>query len=244
MSQRESDTESSWKTKLIHLGLQLPNDIIDFIFPRICIVSGERIPEGNSNPYVTDSILNSLVRISSKDKAELLSKIHADECISVFTFSGECDMSHIIHTMKYKGFKSVGELLGRILGEELKCQHLYCDYIIPVPVHKARLRERGFNQSYHISKGVCKIIGGEVIDDLVVRVRNTRSQTTLSKAERSSNVKEAFEINAKYKQNIENYRVLIVDDVITTGATVNEIAKALRTCKVKKVIAASVAMAS
>ncbi len=244
MSQRESDTESSWRTKLVQFGLQIPNDIIDFIFPRICIVSGERIPEGNSNPFVKDSILNSLIRISSIDKAELLSKIEADNCISVFIFSGECEISQIIHTMKYKGFRSVGEVLGRIVGEELKHQQVECDYIVPVPIHKARLRERGFNQSYHISKGVCKIIGGEVINDLVLRVRNTQSQTTLNKAERSLNVKEAFEINAKYKHSIENYRVIIVDDVITTGATINEITEVLRSCGAKKVMAATVAMAT
>ncbi len=244
MSQRESDTESSWRTKLIQFGLQIPNDIIDFIFPRICIVSGERIPEGNSNPFVTDSILYSLSKISSTDKAELLSKIEADDCISVFTFSGECEMSQIIHTMKYKGFRSVGEVLGRVLGEELKHQQVECDYIIPVPIHKARLRERGFNQSYHISKRVCKIIGGKVIDDLVVRVRNTQTQTKLNREERSENVRKAFQINYKHKLHVEGSVVLVVDDVITTGATINEITEVLRTCGVKKVMAATVAMAS
>jgi len=244
LSQRESDTESSWRTKLIQFGLQIPNDIIDFIFPRICIVSGERIPEGNSNPFVTDSILYSLSKISSTDKAELLSKIEADDCISVFTFSGECEMSQIIHTMKYKGFRSVGEVLGRVLGEELKHQQVECDYIIPVPIHKARLRERGFNQSYHISKRVCKIIGGKVIDDLVVRVRNTQTQTKLNREERSENVRKAFQINYKHKLHVEGSVVLVVDDVITTGATINEITEVLRTCGVKKVMAATVAMAS
>jgi ComF family protein len=244
LNRRESDTESSWRTKLSQSSLQIPKDILDFIFPRICIVSGEKIPEGNSNPFVIDSILHSLSKISLSDKAELLSKIEADDCTSLFRFSGECEMSQIIHTMKYKGFRSVGEVLGRILGEELKHQQVECDYIIPVPIHKARKRERGFNQSYHISKGVSDIIGGEVIDDMVVRVRNTQSQTTLNKAERSSNVKEAFEFNAKYKHSIENYRVLIVDDVITTGATIIEMVKVLRLSGVKKVVAGSVAMAT
>lgn len=244
LNRRESDTESSWRTKLFQGTLQIPKDILDFIFPRICIVSGEKIPENNSNPFVRDSILNSLVKISPSDKAELLSKIHADECISLFRFSGECEMSQVIHTMKYKGFRSVGEVLGRILGEELKQQQILCDYIIPVPIHKARLRERGFNQSYHISKGVSKITGGKVSDDLVVRIRNTQSQTTLNRSERASNVKEAFELSAKYNRIIKDSVVLIADDVITTGATINEIVKVLRSSNVRKVIAGSVAMAS
>lgn len=153
-------------------------------------------------------------------------------------------MSQIIHTMKYKGFRSVGEVLGRVLGEELKHQQVECDYIIPVPIHKARLRERGFNQSYHISKRVCKIIGGKVIDDLVVRVRNTQTQTKLNREERSENVRKAFQINYKHKLHVEGSVVLVVDDVITTGATINEITEVLRTCGVKKVMAATVAMAS
>ena len=245
LSRRESDTENSWRTKLSQSSLQIPKDILDFIFPRICIVSGEKIPEDNSNPFVSDSILNSLNRISSSDKAELSSKLEADECLSLFTFSGDCEMSQIIHTMKYNGFKSIGNVLGRILGEELaKKQHGEINFILPVPIHKARLRERGYNQSYHIAKGVAGIIGGVLADDLVIRNRNTQTQTKLNRKERSENVSRAFDINSKHRLRVESSVVLVVDDVITTGATINEITKVLRTCGVKRVIAASVARAS
>lgn len=245
LNRRESDTENSWRTKLLQGTLQIPKDILDFIFPRICIVSGEKIPEDNSNQYVTDSILTSLNRISSSDEAELSSKLEADECLSLYTFSGECVMSQIIHSMKYSGFKSIGDVLGRILGEELfKDLHEQIDFIIPVPIHKVRMKERGYNQSYHIAKGVAGIAGGVLANDLVIRNRNTKTQTKLNKRERSENVSLAFDINSKHRLSVEGSVVLVVDDVITTGATINEITKVLRAGGVKKVIAASVAMAS
>ena len=245
LNQRESGTENSWRTKLFQGTLQFPKDILDFIFPRICIVSGEKIPEDNSNPFVSDSILTSLNRISSSDEAELFSKLEADECLSLFTFSGECEMSKIIHTMKYSGFKSIGNVLGRILGEELaKKLQGEINFILPVPIHKARMKERGYNQSYHIAKGVAGIVSGVLANDLVIRNRNTQTQTKLNKKERSENVSLAFEINSKNSLRVENSVVLVVDDVITTGATINEITKVLRDSGVKNVIAASVAMAS
>lgn len=245
LSQKESDTESSWRTKLFQGTLQIPKDILDFIFPRICIVSGEKIPESNSNQYICDLILNSLSRISSSDEAELASKIEADECLSLYAVSEECRMSQIIHTMKYNGFRSIGNVLGRLLGKELADKfNEEVNFIVPVPIHKARLKERGFNQSYHIARGVEEITGSSLANGLIIRNRNTQTQTKLGKTERSENVSRAFEVNNKNKLSIEGSVVLVVDDVITTGATINEITRALRTCEVRKVIAASVAMAS
>jgi ComF family protein len=147
--------------------------------------------------------------------------------------------------MKYSGFKCIGDVLGRILGEELyKDFPEQIDLIVPVPIHKVRMKERGYNQSYNIAKGVAGIVGGVLANDLVIRNRNTQTQTKLNKKERSVNVSRAFEINSKHRLSVEGSVVLVVDDVITTGATINEITRVLRACGVKKVIAASVAMAS
>ncbi len=239
MSPRESDTENSWITKLEHFALQIPRDIAEFVFPRICIVSGEMLPPENSNDFVHDSVLTSLEKVIQADRDELHQKISADTSFTLLAFRGNCPLSEIIHAMKYKGFSKIGTLLGKDAGRDLTT---VADFLIPVPLHKARLRERGYNQSGLIARGISYIKGGEVIEDAVLRIRNTPSQTKLGIDERASNVKDAFRINHKHASKFEGQSVLIVDDVVTTGSTANEVIKVIRNAGAANVGFASVAM--
>lgn len=208
------------------------------------MISGERIPSGNSNSYISDSVLNSLERATAGDLLGLSSRLEADESFSVFKYYENCELSKAIHLMKYRGFWKIGEMFGEILGRRLasetRCSN---EKIIPVPLHRARLRERGYNQSIHISRGVSRVCGGSVYEGAVIRTRNTQTQTKLNREERTLNVDRAFDLNYRKSGEIRGGTFLIIDDIITTGATVNEISRLLRMHGAVKVVAASVAVA-
>jgi len=101
--------------------------------------------------------------------------------------------------------------------------------LVPVPLAPGRLRERGFNQSAHLARALARRVGGTVRDDVLVRVRATVSQTQLTPAERRANVQHAFAVPAHRSEAIRGLSVVLVDDVLTTGATLNACATALLT---------------
>lgn len=98
---------------------------------------------------------------------------------------------------------------------------------VPVPLAPGRLRERGFNQSAHLARALAQRCGGRVIDDALVRVRATVSQTQLTPAERRANVHHAFIVPAQQRAAVRGRSLVLVDDVLTTGATLNACAVAL-----------------
>ncbi len=100
------------------------------------------------------------------------------------------------------------------------------ELIVPVPLHPARKRERRYNQSEILAEEVSKITGIETLN-ILKRTKNTKTQTELSPTERRKNVKNAFCVRKTYKKTISNKRVLLIDDVMTTGATLDECSKIL-----------------
>ena len=102
----------------------------------------------------------------------------------------------------------------------------YLDFIIPVPLHKSRMREREFNQAQVLSEQVAKEFNKKLLSDVLVRNRQTRTQTELAFEERRKNVARSFTV--KDAQSIKHANLLLIDDVLTTGATSSEAAKALK----------------
>ena len=115
------------------------------------------------------------------------------------------------------------------------------DCVIPVPLNKRKERERGYNQSDFVAKGISSIINVPVFSDVVRRVKYTVTQTHLNAQERKKNIAEAFAVTQSEK--IKNKNILIVDDIITTGSTIQETAKVLMDSGATKVIAGSVGLA-
>jgi len=147
----------------------------------------------------------------------------------------------IIHLLKYNRKRSLGTRLGRMLAVSLlhDSRTNDVDLVVPVPLHKSRLRERGYNQSYFLAQPIGKDLSKPVRDDLLVRVKRTRSQTDLSPTERVKNVSEAFKV--KRPDEVRGRKVMLVDDVITTGATVEACSRALLEGGAIDVVVAAVA---
>lgn len=162
--------------------------------------------------------------------------------IALFRVAHNSDYMKIIHSIKYYGFRKVGYQLGNELGKLIKNQiNIGYDFIVSVPIHSARLRERGFNQSEIIARGIAKILGVSVDTKLIKRFRYTKTQTLLSGEERKTNVQNVFKgYNEKTKLN--NETILLIDDVLTTGSTINECAKTLLNIGARRVDVATLAI--
>lgn len=132
----------------------------------------------------------------------------------------------IIYDLKYHKKRYISYHISEIMYDRLKIEGVDSfDMIIPVPLHAAKERERGFNQTYLIGKYLSKMTEKEVNNKTLVRVKNTITQNKLSREERRKNLKNAFEVINK--ENIDEKSILLIDDIFTTGSTVNECSRIL-----------------
>jgi ComF family protein len=154
-------------------------------------------------------------------------KIKLEIALSAFTFIKKGKVQRLMHELKYQGNTKVGELMGIELGKEIDKAKITdkVDVVIPVPLHKKKLKQRGYNQSQFIAIGVAKVLECEMDTDLLKRMEHSESQTRKSKYERWENVGEAFTLTDA-NQYIGKH-ILLVDDVVTTGATLEACCKKL-----------------
>jgi len=138
---------------------------------------------------------------------------------SLFRFEKGSAYQSLLHDLKYHGNRNVGLYLGRLLGQELlHTSFSRCDLMIPVPLHRKRLNQRGYNQSEIIARGASEITGIPVQTNLIERKKDTRSQTTMNRLERFDNISTAF-LTPNFSADLTEKKVLLIDDVVTTGAT-------------------------
>jgi ComF family protein len=137
---------------------------------------------------------------------------------SLAYFTPDGLLQHLLHRLKYEDRKEIGVFLGKQLGYDLKQVGWTdgIDTIIPVPLHPRKMSARGYNQSELIANGMSKVLDIPVIADVLIRTLDTESQTQKSRIERLENMQNAFALVAN---SLKNKHVLLVDDVLTTGAT-------------------------
>lgn len=138
---------------------------------------------------------------------------------SYLFFTKDSMLQRLLHQLKYKGNKEIGYFLGQQMGIALQhsSRNIAIDAIIPLPLYPSREKKRGYNQATVISKGIADILQVPVLDAVVFRTHATETQTHKSRVERWQNMEGKFWI--KDREAIANKNILLVDDVITTGAT-------------------------
>lgn len=161
-----------------------------------------------------------------------------DQAIAAGLFEGS--LREAVHLFKYRPARSLGRPLATWMTARVRMIS-DLDLVMPVPLHRKRLRQRGFNQALLLGKGVADAFRLPLVYDKLQRVRNTRPQVELSGAERSRNVHDAFRIERPL--GIAGKRILVVDDVFTSGATMNECARVLKESGAKSVVAFTLARA-
>lgn len=203
--------------------------LLDWFFPPLCSICGEK---AGHYPFLCESCFQSLPLFAGQpDTAMLHEKNPAEQVICMYLFDDR--VQRLVHLLKYGDMPYVGEYLGRHIGELLKhSEYPDCDALLPVPLHPLKKRERGYNQAFHIAKGISAVWKIPVDVKLVKRIKYTGSQTKLNRLERRENMHDAFYLrkNIKVPQSL-----CIIDDVFTTGATTLAVAELLKTAGVKKI---------
>jgi ComF family protein len=204
--------------------------LLGIVYPATCAACGNAL-------YINEDVLCLKCYIdlpktgyhndSDNDVARLLwGRIPFKNATSYFFFNKESKYRHILHELKYQGQKQTGLVMGRLFGLDLLgTPFAETDLIIPVPLHASKYRMRGYNQSELIALGISEILKIPVKSDLITRTANTTSQTRKSRFDRWLNVVSTFRINNH--EALFNKHILLVDDVITTGATIEACANAL-----------------
>ncbi len=227
--------------KLRQILQPIINGTESLIAPRYCLVCDAYIDEVSRHKYICHKCLDALpyAPVAEYLTNSLIENLKAEEiaisnAYSLFLLGDDSQYSNLIYHLKYFGLYSVGEELGNMLARKvsLEAKHEF-DYVIPVPIHNARRRERGYNQSDLIAQSVAAELESTYVPDLLTRKINTSTQTKLNATERRQNISQALHFSGKY--DIVGKRILIVDDVLTTGSTLNECAVILLNNKARLV---------
>ncbi|MTI26851.1 ComF family protein [Fulvivirga kasyanovii] len=175
--------------------------------------------------------------------AKFYGKVHLQDAIAFYKFTKSGRVQQLLHRLKYHNKPELGKLIGRKYGHELmgtEVQSTY-DLIVPVPLHKTKLRRRGYNQSAVFASGLGEVLEILVNDHALRRNVKTSTQTRKSRIERWKNVDNIFVVPKP--EEVKEKRVLLVDDVITTGSTLESCARALLDSGCKSVGVAAIAAA-
>jgi competence protein ComFC len=220
--------------------IELVQGFVDFFFPPLCAACGERL--NRDEEVVCNSCRKSFTEVpkpwclrcgAGAVKAKQTNckycpekPVFFDLARAVVLYRGA--VPELIHTLKFKTRPEVAPILGRLmflyLKRELHSERF--DLIIPVPLHSARERERGFNQAELIAEEIAGLADIALTTDILVRIKSTKQQTGLPAALRRQNVAGAFSLRAP--EPILDKSILLIDDVYTTGNTVNEASRVLK----------------
>ena len=218
--------------------------IFDFFLPRFCPGCNKKLLT-NDNPVCIECLSSILIadeiRLEDEYDRNFSSSQIIKDFYSRFVFETDKTLQHIIHALKYYRKFKLGIFLGKILSEGIKTRIWQVDLIVPVPIHHLKKVERGYNQSDYIVKGLSESLNIPYSTKLIKRIRHTESQTKLNMKQRSENVANAFKVTDVKK--ITGKNILVVDDVCTTGSTIQECGKALVKGGAKTVYACSVGIA-
>jgi ComF family protein len=222
--------------------------VADVVLPRTCAVTGAPLSEGTERliPGILDAVVEVLPPAAFSDELMAgLARHHdattmlIDEAHAMWEASDE--VMKVIHGIKYGGRKKLAYHVGVAVGRMLVLRGVQAAALVPVPIHTARRRERGYNQAECIAHGMAVAMQVPIINSMLARKRYTGTQTALGAAARRSNLEGS--IIATVVPAMVGATVIVVDDVLTTGTTINTCAWALKQEGIGRVLAATVAAA-
>jgi len=227
--------------------------ILDLLFPRFCLFCGRE------NTYLCPDCFSKIKTYASPFCPYCGSRSpegticpSCKKYLTGFVAAGpykDKRLKEVIETFKYKFVKELATLLALLIFKFLK-ENQQVEFfknplnflIVPIPLHKRRQRERGFNQAEEIGKQLSPLLKIPIKTDILLRRKNTKPQVKLKKEERRKNIKDAFIINPKIDiSSLKDKKIILLDDVFTSGSTMEEAAKVLRDRGIKQIWALAVA---
>lgn len=230
---------------------KLPERIDEYLFPALCIICNSPRESGNrwfcfkcrerlafkssSRKYCLQCSQNLTIR---KCSCHISWEHPFDKIYSIFDYDE--DVQYLVHNFKYCGKKSLASFLATFLPYTDEIKNSF-DCVIPVPLHWTRHRNRGYNQAEWFAKGIAAQTGLPLYANTLLRSRMTRTQTKFDRTERQSNMENAFRVHKKNIKDLKDKRILLSDDVVTTGATTASCSEALLEAGCKSVCIISIA---
>ena len=224
-------------------------DFISLLYPQECLACQELLARGEKT-ICTDCRINlpyTNSHLLTKTDSELLqrfyNKVPVKYAFAYLYFTRLGRVQKLLHALKYQGHEEVGQILGNWYGADLKESnyHQQFDLIVPVPLHLKKLKKRGYNQSDSFAKGLAQVLEVPWEATILARTADTSTQTKKTRLERWQNVGALFSIADP--GTVYNKRVLLVDDVMTTGATLEACALVLLEAGAQEVSVAAIASA-
>ena len=232
---------------MLHPLKEIWADFVSLVYPGICaacnntLMKNEQsicthcmfhLPKTNYH-FANDNPVNKL----------FWGRININAAASLYLYTKGGKVQNLVHSLKYRGQTEIGKVVGEMYGYELQKSEDFknIDFIIPVPLHKKKLRKRGYNQSDFFALGLSKSLGVTVDRDNIIRKEDSSTQTKRSRYARWENVNNLFEILDSAK--LGNKHILLVDDVITTGSTLEACASEILKIPNTKVSVATIAYA-
>ncbi len=198
-------------------------DITNLFYPELCLICDKTLTKHEVHLCLACRIDLPVTKFSAKDGNEVeisfYGRVPIVNATSLFYYNRKGNVQKLIHQLKYKNQQKIGFFLGEWLGVEIMESERFknIDYIIPVPMHMKKLKKRGYNQVTSIGLGLAKKMNILFLDDQLISVSKTKTQTFKSRLERSIRIDEKFQLTNQEK--LQGKHILLIDDVITTGAT-------------------------
>lgn len=207
------------------------NYLTELFFPRLCVVCGDKLIE--QEQWICLHCLHHIPRTNfhldpENRVAQLFyGRVQIECATSFFYFSKGSKYQALLHNLKYKGMKELGAEIGKHFGIDLLQSNDFSsvDIVCPVPLHPSKEKKRGYNQSWWIASGISGQMQKELSDDNLKRVTATETQTRKSRFERWQNVEGIFELTKP--EEFSGKHILLIDDVVTTGSTLEACAQTI-----------------
>jgi len=221
--------------------------VLNLIFPQLCIMCYTETPNVDQD-FCIDCLINMPHTNHFKKKDNLAAKkfwgrFPFEDAGSVLNFFSYSDVRWMMHRLKYEGRKDIGYVLGLMAGKKMLNSTYFnnIDIIVPIPLHPEKRAKRGYNQAASFGKGVSEILDVPMRENVIVKSIYTKSQTKMGRIERIKNVFDSFDL--KDENGIQGRHILIVDDVLTTGATIEACARKLMEAENIKISIATACLA-
>lgn len=206
-------------------------NLINLFFPEVCYACNNMLSD-NENGICTICrhelpITNYHLETDNPVEKVFYGRVKLENATSLLLFQKKGMVQQLLHNLKYRGHEEIGEILGQWLGHELKNSSKFkdIDLVIPVPLHKSKQRKRGYNQVSKFAQELAKALDAKYIDNVLVKTIPTHTQVFKTRFARWDESKAIF--NVQNSELIKAKHILLVDDIITTGATIESCSNAL-----------------
>lgn len=206
-------------------------NLLNLFFPKVCEACNNAL--GDNELVICTScrhdlpVTNFHFNNSDTVKKVLFGRVKLVHATALLHFSKKGIVQQLLHNLKYRGHEEISEFFGKWLGAELASIDAYkrIDIVISVPLHKSKLRKRGYNQVTKFGKEIAKAIGAEYNDSVLVKIKSTKTQVFKGRLKRAYDDQSLFTITED--KTLKGKHILLVDDIITTGATIESCASVL-----------------